>query len=103
MTEIDVELQRDASWRAAVGSVGRPKEGPITVVILDSEWRRAGMEGLEVPTDSPIARLAAHLAVNEPGGEAPWPSIKNDRGLEHYPVDSEYITKAAETLAASAD
>lgn len=55
------------------------------------------MEGIAVPPDSQIARLAAHLAVNEHGGEAPWPDI-DVKGSKHYRVDSSYIYKAAKAL-----
>ena len=84
--ELDVELQRDASLRGVTGSVGRPNANPLAVAILDAEWRRAEM-GDQVPADSDVARMAAHLAVNEPGGEAPSHRV-DVGGLDHYPVDS---------------
>ena len=96
--ELDVELQRDASLRGVTGSVGRPNANPLAVAILDVEWRRAGM-GDQVPADSDVAKMAAHLAVNKPGGEDPWPLVKVG-GLDHYRVDSRYILEAKKRLGA---
>ena len=98
--EIDVELQRDASLRGVTGSVDRPNANPLAVAILDVDWRAAAMEEDQVPEESPIARLAAHLAVNEPAGEPPpppWPPVKVG-DLDHYRVDSSYILEAAKRL-----
>ncbi len=66
-------------------------------MVLDGDWRRTGVGGAQVPEDSPIAMLAAHLAVNEPRGEWPWPVVVV-KGLDHYRVDSSYITEAARRL-----
>jgi hypothetical protein len=95
--EIDVELKRDVSLRGVVGSVGRPQQGPLAVAILDSEWRAAEL-GMTVPEDSPVARLAAHLAINEPGGELPGEGLIEVKGLAHYPVRAEYIIEAIRRL-----
>jgi hypothetical protein len=94
---IDVELKRDISLRGVVGSVGRHDRGPVAVAILDSEWRAAD-QGMTVPDGSPIAQLAAHLAVNEPGGEPPGEGLIEVKGLAHYPVRAEYIIEAAKQL-----
>ena len=95
---MDVELKRYPPIRGVVGSVGRPNDEPLAVVILDADWRRAGL-GNMVPEDSPIALLAAHLAINEPGGEQPWRNV-NVQGLEHYRVDSRYVAEASRRLEA---
>jgi len=94
---IDVELKRDLSLRGVVGSVGRQDQGPVAVAILDSEWRAAD-QGMTVPDDSPVARFAAHLAINEPGGELPGEGLIEVKGLAHYPVRAEYIMEAAKRL-----
>ena len=96
--ELDVELRRDASLRGVTGSVARPDAAPLAIAILDLDWDRAGM-GDQVPADSDVAKMAAHLAVNEPGGEAPWPPVVVG-GLDHYRVDSSYFDEAAKRLGA---
>ena len=95
--EIDVELKRDISLRGVVGTVGRQHQGPVAVVILDSEWR-AAEQGMTVPADAPVALLAAHLAINEPGGELPGEGLIEVKGLAHYPVRAEYVIEAAKRL-----
>jgi hypothetical protein len=94
--ELDVELQRDASLRGVTGSVNRPDAAPLAVAILDLDWDRAGM-GDQVPADSDVAKMAAHLAVNEAGGEAPWPLVEVG-GLDHFRVDSSYFHEAEKRL-----
>jgi hypothetical protein len=95
--EVDVELTRDASLRAAVGSVGKSSGGHIAVAILNADWMASG-RGETVDPDDPIARLAAHLSINESGSEFPWPLVKS-KGADHYRIDSSYFAKAEVRLA----
>ncbi len=94
--ELDVELQRDNSIFGVRGSVRRPDAEPFPIAILDREWRAADM-GFQVPEDSPVASLAAYLAVTEPGGEEPWPNVEVN-GIGHHRVDSRYIVEAKKRL-----
>jgi hypothetical protein len=50
---VDVELQRNASLRGAIGSVRRPDGTLISVALLDSDWHDAHQEGLMVLHRSP--------------------------------------------------
>jgi len=95
--DIDVELQRDASLRGVVGSVGKSDGGHIAVAVLDNDWMASG-RGSQVDPDDPVVRLAAHLAVNEPGDEYPWPLVPV-KGVDHYRIDSSFFTKAGQQLA----
>lgn len=54
--DIDVELQRDASLRAAVGSVVKTDgSGQVAVAILDADWMAAG-RGTSVDLQTPWHR-----------------------------------------------
>lgn len=94
---LDVELSRDASLRGVVGSVGKRFGGHIAVAILDADWMASG-RGNTVNPDDPIARLAAHLAINQHGDEYPWPLV-SAKGTDHYRIDSSFFSKAEEQLA----
>ena len=95
--DLDVELTRDASLRAVVGSVSKADGGQVTVAVLDADWMRSGRGDTVDPFD-PVVRLAVHLAVNEFGPEYPWPLVQS-KGIDHYRVDSSFFAKAEEHLA----
>jgi len=97
--EVDVELKEDISLRGVIGSVGKVGGGIVAVAILNSAWTAAEISET-VPADHPVAKLAAHLAVNEPGGEPPGAMSPIEvKEKKYYLVDSSYIVEAARRLA----
>jgi hypothetical protein len=52
-----------------------------------------------VDPGDPVVRMAAYLAVNEPGNEEPRLNV-TVKGQEHYRVDSAYFAKAEARLTA---
>lgn len=98
-SENNVELQRDISLLGVRGLVPKVGGGTVAVVLLDSAWTAAEISETASP-DHPVAKLAAYLAVNEPGGEPPSEMSPIEvKGSKYYLVDSSYVVEAARRLA----
>jgi hypothetical protein len=89
---MDVELERDATWSACVGSVVLEDGRKVLVRIQDQDWRQLHPDQ-PILCDDPAMQRGAELAALEPN---PYPGEidTNAKGVLYRRVMIEHLRRA---------